>query len=213
MTDLIFGTVRGLPHVEKAYLNTLETWMPEMLSLVEREHGMPAGTLHRPLGSNSYRGGLDFELMRGDELPLVIVTVTPAGNSERAGSIYASWFEVTVGMIVATESEHESRMMAGYCGLAVQASIAQHGSIGGLADQTEMTVVPNTEFIDPDQRLLMITKTTFQSFVSDLVDAAGGPKVAAPPQSPQYPGQPDQPWNDQPVVTSTPVVLDPQSPQ
>lgn len=207
MTDAIFGPLVGLPDIEKAALNQLETWLPEMLSVLERRKRLPLGTLYRPPSPASYFGGLDFLSIQRDRLPAVIVGVQPTGATERTGGSYGSWFEIQVGVAIATEDEHESRMMAGYYGVAVSAAIVQHGSLGGISSRTEMVTAPAVEFIEDDKRRVVLSRTIFHAFVDALVDETAGTDTPTPQMSPQYSGLPDQPYGNRPVVTSTPVTL------
>lgn len=207
MTDAIFGPLLGLPDIEKAALNQLEAWLPEMLSVVERVKGMPVGTLHRPPSPDSYYGGLDFLSIQKDRLPAVIVGVQPTGSTERTAGLYGSWFEIQVGVAIMTEDEHESRMMAGYYGIAVSAAVVQHGSLGGISSRTEMVGAPAVEFIEDDKRRLVLSRTTFHAYVDGLVDESAGTNTPTPQQAPEYSGSPDQPYGNRPVVTSTPVTL------
>lgn len=213
MTDNIFGSLRGTPDVEFAVRNTIETWLPYMLRVLERRHDLPAGTLREPPHPHSYRGGLDFETWKEVDCPTIIAVVNPTGKTERNSAGYGQWFEVEIGTIHIEGSEDEARIMAGHFGTAVMAAIAQHGSLGGIATRTELVSASVVEFPEPDKRRLTRSRTTFNVFVDGLVDDHAGPNTPTPPDSPQYPGDPDSPWPDLPVVTSTPVTLVAEQPE
>jgi hypothetical protein len=206
-TDNIFGPLRGNADVEFAVLNTIETWLPTMLRVLERRHELPAGLLREPPGRNSYVGGLDFESTQADICPMVIVVVNPTGTAERNSASYGQWFEVEVGTIHIEDTEDEARVMAGHVGTAVMSAVLQHGSLGGLATRTELVSAPVVEFVDPDKRHFSRSRTTFHIFVDGLANESAGPSTPTPPDSPQHPADPDGPWTDFPTVVSTPVTL------
>lgn len=213
MTDTIFGSLRGTPDVEFAVLNTIETWLPTMLRVIERRHDLPAGTLREPPGRHAYKGGIDFDSWQEDRCPMIIAVVNPTGTTERNADGYGQWFEVEIGTIHIEDSEDEARVMAAHVGTAVMAAIGQHGSLGGIATRTELVSAPVTEFPEPDKRRLTRSRTTFHVFVDGLMSDSAGPNTPAPPDSPQYPGDPDAPWHDYPVVTSTPVTVVAEQPE
>ena len=103
--------------------------------------------------------------------------------------------------------------MAGHAGTAVMAAIVQHGSLGGLATRTKMTSAPSVSFIDPDKRRLARSLTTFHVFVDGLADDSAGTSTPTAPDSPQYPGNPDDPFGDWPTVVNPSVTLVAEPPQ
>jgi hypothetical protein len=212
-TDNIFGSLRGTPDVEFAVLNTLETWLPVMLRVLERRHSLPAGTLREPPGRSSYIGGTDLTSWREDICPMVIAVVNPTGQTEHNSAGYGQWYEVEVGTIHIEASEDEARVMAGHVGTAVMASLAQHGSLGGLATRTNLISAATVELPDPDERVVSRSRSMFHVFIDGLVDDTAGPNTPTPPDSPQYGGDPDAPWTDRPVVLSTPVTLVAEQPE
>jgi len=208
LSDAIFGPITGTPQVEFAVLDTLETWVPFMLKVIERREGFPRGTLIAPPGRNSYRGGIDFDSWDGDCLPNIIAVVQPAGDVTRKVGAHAQWFDVGIAVVVITESEDESRILAGHMGTAVIVSLAQHGDLGGIASATVLESAAATlEFPDPDKRRLVRARADFQVYVEGLVDDLAGPKTASPPESPQYPGDPDEPFEDWPARIETNITV------
>jgi hypothetical protein len=170
LTDAIFGSLRGPTDVERAVLNTLKTWLPTMLRVLERREGLARGTLRPPPG-------------------------------------YGQWFEVEVSTTHIEETEDDARVIAGRVGVAVMAAIIQNGSLGGLASRTELVSAPTVAFTDPDKRRVAQSLTTFHVFVDGLVSENAGTNTPTPPDSPQYPGNPTDPFHDWPVVVTPSVTL------
>lgn len=207
LTDAIFGPLLGTPTVESAVLNTLEAWLPAMLRVVERRHTLSAGLLRDPPGRNSYVGGIDFDSWQEDLCPMIIAVCKPLGAADRSPAGYGQAFSVEVGAVVFTETENESRVMAGHYGTAIMAAIAQRGDLGGIAAHTRLASAPIVEFIDPEARRLVLVRTPFESYIPGLVDELAGPKTPLPADSPQYGGTPGAPWSDAPAHTSTKVTV------
>jgi hypothetical protein len=207
LTDAIFGSLRGPTDVERAVLNTLKTWLPTMLRVLERREGLRRGTLRPPPGHDSYIGGIDHENWDQDFCPMAIVVVNPAGDAERTSHGYGQWFEVEVSTTHIEETEDDARVIAGRVGVAVMAAIIQNGSLGGLASRTELVSAPTVAFTDPDKRRVAQSLTTFHVFVDGLVSENAGTNTPTPPDSPQYPGNPTDPFSDWPVVVTPSVTL------
>lgn len=207
-TDPIFGPLVSHPDVEAAVLTTLRAWVPFMLRVLERRHGFRAGTLQDPPGASSYIGGLDFETWTEDFLPMVIAVVNPTGQADRGANGINQMFEVEVAALVAAQTEDEARARAGYLGTAVMAALAQHGDLGGLASHTEPIGTPKLEFPDPNIRVLVRARTTFESYVTGLVDSLAGTGTATPAESPEMSSDPSLPSADWPAHSSTHVVVD-----
>jgi hypothetical protein len=209
LTDAIFGQITGHPAVEFAVLDTLEAWVPYMLRVIERREGFPPRTLTSPPGRGSYKGGLDFESWEEEDLPTVIAVVQPEGDAQRSVEGYSQFFSVEVGVIVQTESEDESRALAGHLGTAVMVTLAQHGDLGGLASFTRLTSAPVLDFPDPEQRTFIRARIAFRSLVTGLVDDLAGPRTATPPESPHFPpDDPEGPFGDWATRTVTNVQVD-----
>lgn len=205
LTDAIFGPITGTPQVEFAVLDTLEAWVPFMLRVLERRLDVPRDTLIAPPSRASYRGGIDFESWDGDSLPNVLVVARPTGAADRSGSGYSQWFELEIAPIVITETEDESRILCGHLATAIMATIAQHGDLGGIASTTQLISAPAPEFVDPTKRTTVRAPMTFHTYVEGLVDPIAGTLTPTPPDSPLYPGDPDEPMGDWSDHTDTNV--------
>jgi hypothetical protein len=212
-TDAIFDSLLAQPDVEFAVLNTLETWLPTMLGVIERRHSLPAGTLRKPPGRDSYIGGIDHESWTQDLCPMVIAVVNPTGNAERVATGYGQWFEIEVSTTHIEDTEDEARVMAGRVGTAVMGALVQNGSLGGVASRTELVSSPTVELADPDQRRVVRSLTIFHAFVDGLANENAGTNTPTPTGSPQYPGTPDAPFADWPVVVTPSVTLVAEPPQ
>lgn len=207
LTHPIFGPLVGQPTVEAAVLETLEAWLPYMLRVLERRLSLPPKTLTAPPGHTSYFGGLDFESWVDEDLPTVIAVVNPTGQADRTTEGYSQFFEIEVGVIVNTESEDESRALAGHIGTAVAVALPQHGDLGGIASFTRLVSAAVLEFPEADQRTLVRARIAFAAYVTGLVNDLAGPRTATPPDSPLYPDDPDAPFGDWPAHTETNVTV------
>lgn len=205
LTDAVFGPITGQPQVEFAVLDLLEAWVPFMLKVLERRLGVPRDTLLAPPGRHAYKGGIDFDSWDGHCLPNIIAVVKPTGEIDQNTSGCSQWFEVDIAVIVNTESEDESRILAGHIATAVHATIAQHGDLGGIASVTEPVSAPGPEFIDGDKRTLVRSVMTFRTYVEGLVNPRAGTLTPTPPDSPLYPDDPDEPMGDWSARTETNV--------
>lgn len=205
LTDAIFGPLTGTPQIEFAVLDTLEAWVPFMLKVLERRLGVQRDTLLAPPGRNSYKGGIDLDSWEGHCLPNIVAVVKPTGEADRNMSGYSQMFEVTVAPVVEAETEDEARILCGHIATAVMASLAQHGNLGGIASNTTLISAPVPEFPDPAQRTVVRAPMAFSVYVEGLVDPLAGTGTDLPPDSPQYPDDPDGPFEDWPEHLSTHV--------
>lgn len=205
LTDAIFGPLTGTPQVEFAVLDTLEAWVPFMLKVLERRLGVQRDTLTPPPGRNSYKGGIDLDSWDGHCLPNIVAVVKPTGEADRNMSGYSQRFEITVGPVVEAESEDEARILCGHLATAVMAALAQHEGLGGIASKTTLVSAGVPEFPDPACRTIVRTPMVFSTYVEGLVDPLAGTGTDLPPDSPQFPDDPDGPFDDWPPHTETNV--------
>lgn len=207
----LFGSLIGLPNIEDAVTGTLATWLPTCLFEVERRNGLKRGSVPRPPSDSSIFADLEFDFAAGawreDDCPVVIAAVNPTGETERNADGYGSWFELQVAANVISEEPRVARRWAGWYGLAISMALGQHPSLGGIATSTIMVAAPSVEHPEPDKRVLARALVVFHTFVDGIVNPLSGPKTATPPDSPQYPGSPGQPWHDLPAVESTPLTI------
>jgi hypothetical protein len=202
MTESVFGSLLGTPNVENAVLATYRAWMVEYLAEVERQNSLPSRSLERPPTPESFHGGEDFDTWQEDLCPEVIVVCNPTGEPERSASAgYGQAYEVQVGCVVIADTEDEARIRAGYWGVASML-LVQHGGLGGLAEWTVMTAAPKVEFPDPEQRRLLRSVTTFHVWVVPIISASAGPVGQTPKESPEYGGEPEASFKEDPTVTS-----------
>ena len=163
----VFGPIRGPWNIEQAILTTLQEWMPAYLRAVEEYNSLKVGILGRPPAPESYKGGLDWETVQQDWVPAVIANANPVGEPERSAQIYIQDFQVEVGCVVVskegTDPESAARRDAGLFAAATML-LAQHGSLGGVAEETLLTGAPRVEFFDPERREVAVGITTWHVY-------------------------------------------------
>ena len=203
-SNLLFGPLIGPWTVEHAILETLEEWMPSYLAEVERKSGLRPQTLGRPPTPESYKGGLDYESVRQEWLPAIIVVANPAGEPERTANSYVQDFQVEVGCVVISEEgddpEGSARRNAGLMSAATMLLVA-HGS---FAEECVLTGSPKVEFFNPERRELAVGITTWHVYATILDPNLGPTSVKTVEPEEPYPAWPEA-KTDTITVTGEPV--------
>lgn len=216
----LFGPLISPYDVERAALTTLSNWVPTYLYELERQRNLREGVLPAPPASDSYIGGLDFLSVIQDQMPMLVVTVTPNGTPELSNDAgYGQWYDVTVGaVVVVPEDEHATRRLAGYYGAAIQGAMIQGQVIlpgladaehpDGLALDVRMSASPRNEWVADDIRVEVINSSTYQIYVPTLVLEYAGPDVPTPRDSPLRGDSPAEPWADWPEATDVDITVE-----
>jgi len=172
----IFGILTGPWTVEKACLTTLSEWLPAYLANIETKEGLQHKFLDRPPAPESYKGGLDWDSVKQEFLPAVIVNANPTGEPERNATSVIQNFQVEVGCVVLSqegdEPEASARMRAGLMATATMLLEHQTPELEGL-EEIVITGSPRVEFFDPERREIAVGITTWNAFVQILEPNAG----------------------------------------
>jgi len=177
------GPIVSRQNVEQAYLATIIEWLSTYLSEVEAQNSL--APLPLPPSPASFYGGVDEQTFTEDDLPAVVVIAQPVEDAIRFGDgSYAQWFEVTVSPIVATETEDDSRALAGWYAAAVATMLTQQSDLGGFAQATIPIDPGRAEFVNEDVRRFAQAPATFHTFVYSTASAAGRPTAPGYPPSP-----------------------------
>ena len=193
-SNVLFGPLLGPWNVEHAILETLEEWMPSYLAEVERKSNLRPQTLGRPPTPESYKGGLDYESVRQEWLPAIIVVANPVGEPERTANAYIQEYQVEVGCVVISEEgddpEGTARRNAGLFAAATQLLVT-HGSLGGLSEECVLTGASKVEFFNPERRELAVGITSWHVYAT-ILDPSSGPVTVktVEPEEP-YPAWPE----------------------
>lgn len=206
MSD-IFGVLSGPWTVEKAVLTTLTEWLPAYLANIETKEGLQHKFLDRPSAPESYKGGLDWESVKQEFLPAVIVTANPVDKPDRQSSAVLQAFDVEVGCIVLSEEgdepEASARMRAGLMATATMLLEHQAPVIEGLVEVV-FTAAPHIEFFDPDRREAAVGITGWRVYTQILTPTAG--PVALKEVDPEGPYPEDaKAKSDKTTVTAVPI--------
>jgi hypothetical protein len=206
--ESIFGPLLSSWNVDQAVLATLRVWWRSYMAEVERQNGVPKGTIPRPPDTESFRRGLDFEYYEEDDLPAVIVVSKPSGEPEVSDAGYVQRFEVKVGIVCEAEDELTAQLRAAFCGAASQL-LVQQSELEGFAERTRMIGAPELEMPDDEERWLCRAVTTFYVWVAPVVIAEEGP--IEPPGPGMGPGgedqEPEEPYPPWPEAASTHITV------
>ncbi len=196
--------------IEKAVLETLETWLPTYLAEVERQNNLQNKALLRPPTPESYHGGLDWLSVKQDRCPEVIVICNPTGEPERMASAYMQDFQTEVGCIIFSEEgidpEGTARRNASLFALAITAALVQQGSLNlSSVEETLLIGAPRVEFHDVDDRRIAVGVSTLHVY-AELLEQNAGPKGKTPPEAPGYQGL-EEPFKEAPEITKDTITL------
>jgi hypothetical protein len=79
-----------------------------------------------------------------------------------------------------------------------------------LTERLRLTGLPDVSFLDPEQRAIQQVVTTFDVWVSEVVNEFAGPVGPTPQESPGYTG-PEEPFEDRPTVSSEHLAVEGES--
>lgn len=207
-----FGPIVSQWQIEQAFIKTLKTWIPEYLAEIERQNGLKNKIIPRPPTPESIHGGTDLESYYQDILPEVVVVVEPLGPPELGGSAgYTGVYQVQVGCLwvgsgseLAERPEDEARCVVSHYGAACMGIVQQPG-LGGLADDLRMEGLPRISLPNTDKREIAQVETTFHVWVSEIILPNEGPVQPNPVESPEYGGEPEAPFSEDPTVEKVTV--------
>lgn len=209
MSEDTYGPIVSDEQIRAAAVQTCEAWMPEYLANLERKNGLAKGAIARP---QSYHGGVDWDSWIGEVLPEVMVLVKPTGLPERTAALYVQRYELWVGCAcigqqTSERAEDEARVAAAYLGAASMLLVqGERSSLGGLAEQLEMTSAPEVSVISPEHREVLQVRTGFELRVPGIVSEFAGLVGATPKESEGYTG-PEQENTAAPTVTTTALTV------
>lgn len=164
--------------VEQAVVATLNTWLGQYLTEVERQLGKAQGAIERPA---AICGSLDNMQGEAENTPAVLVVAQPTGENYRSGSGELNeWYLIKVISICIQGNETDARLLADVYGAATQAAVLQGWSqtqpvngINHLASDLAVRTPPETEFFEADSTRDMTQATVeFDAFVSSAIASA-----------------------------------------
>lgn len=199
--------------VEQAVISTLSTWYNDYLAELEVQNELHPKILPRFPAPESIHGGVNFETWRNDITPEAIVVVKPDGSPELHSSAgYTQGYLVSVGCLwvgsgseLTENPEDEARAVASYLGAATML-LVQQPTLGGLAERVVMTQSPEVTLPNPDNTRIAQVITSFEVWVSTIVEENAGPVQPFPEESPEYNG-PEEGWDELPTADEVIVTV------
>jgi len=194
MPEDVFGPLASPWSVETAVLQTLEDWADSYAAEVERKNGLSDKVIGRPLAPDSYRGGLDWQSVKQDWMPMLIAIANPVGEPERQANTYIQAFQVEVGAVVFSEEtenpEAMARRNAGLWAAACMGILVQHGDLGNSeVEETVLVGAPKVEFIEAEDRRFAVGITTYHVYIQ-LIRSNSGPLLVQKEAEEPYPEWP-----------------------
>ncbi len=214
MTENLFGPIVSNWLIEQRVIETLRSWMPEYIAELERKEGLPHGTIPRPPAPESVHGGIDMESWTQDTTPQVIVVVKPQGRPDnlRGDGSYGQGYDIEVGCAcvstgseLAERPEDDARATVAYLG-AASMLLVQKPILGGITEQLHMTGAPTVSAPNPDRKDIALCTTTFEMWVSAIIEEGKGPVTELPREAPEFPGK-EEPWPEGPEVKTAKETL------
>jgi hypothetical protein len=179
----------------------IDTYLAEL----ERLQGYDVGSIERPHGIVT---SSEFDKWPEDSLPIYLVLcVGLAGQPMRNGD--SSWearWGVGVGAVVSDVdpvlgSSLASRKLAQAHAAAIRATLLQHKSLGGFAENVVWVDETYGDLPFDDQRTLGAGRVTFEVIVTSTVREHAGPRAPLPTPTTEPPSDP--------LVTAATVTAEP----
>jgi len=176
-------------------METIRTWAGTYLCEVERQHGIPEGSLQRVRG---WVTAPSFDKWPEDQLPavmLVSVGLSETPLKDGYGYYRARW-QMGLGAIVSARTQAESHRLGMLYIAALRALLIQHPSLGGRAAGIVWQDEDYTQLDYDDIRTLAAGQAMFTVEVEQVAQSGAGP-LAPDPHDPEC-----EPWpNDGLVLT------------
>lgn len=134
--DEVFGPMPTLAAACVALRDTIRLWLATYLRERERRSGRAYGALPSLRGWRIFTESLDAE--PGDQFPLLVIVAPgiPDAPVLGANGILRARYEMGASIIVNGPDFDSTLALAGEYGAALRGVLAQHGSLGGVADAT-----------------------------------------------------------------------------
>jgi hypothetical protein len=205
-----FGPLVIEPDVDAAVLETLRTWMPTMLRVIEEERDLAPGLLRR-IGPSSYQTSVEDDDFPNPTLPAILATTAKTREApvKDGNGMYTVPWVVVVSAIVRGRTPAETRWLAGAFGGCVRRVLTSYGDLGGFANQTDWVAGDIRRLDDPlkKERHLAAGINEFTVFVDNVVQEFAGPEWPDAPGEiypPFDPSDPDAPYD--PLVPVSDVI-------
>jgi len=190
----IFEQVVTGADVEKWTLDCLKTWSSTYLAELERQHGIPEGSLQRIRG---WVTSPSIDKWPEDQLPVAILV--SVGLAERplrdgAGRYRARW-QMGLSVVCSARTASETHVLAMLYVAAHRALLLQRQSLDGKAEGVVWQAETYTDLPFDDTRSLEAGQALFTVEIENVTAAWAGPDTPSDPLSPDT-----QAWPHWPTV-------------
>lgn len=180
VAESIFRPIVTGYDVEQVVMALFKRWFGTYLSEVERQHGLVAGSLKRPVG---WVIAPSFDKWPEDQLPAVVVvsiglSETPVKNGE--GRYRAKW-DIVAGAVCSARTQQESRLMSMFYVAALGALLVQRQSLDSAGTGVDWMDEDYTILEFDDERSVAAGAGRFQIEFDNVRSSRAGP------------GEPDEP--------------------
>jgi hypothetical protein len=211
----LYGRLVGANHVEDAAVGVLRKWFPTYLHEVERQSGIPAGTIATP---KSIRISAEIEKMPEDQTPTLVVAspgISAGGPVTDGARRYTAQFILELSGVVSARGGMEegasprALRIARLYALALRACIGQQPDDEGYLFRRDW-LAENYNVLDSiDDRTICVASVRYAIEVPDVLTVDAGPSKFGPdPETDPLPTSPDWPYATDADIEVVKVPLD-----
>ncbi|HKE81073.1 MAG TPA: hypothetical protein VKB54_17275 [Solirubrobacteraceae bacterium] len=193
----VFGPLVSAVHVEDHVLRILERWLPSYLYEVERNAGIPVGTLP-PI--RSVVRSSEIEKFPEDQLPCLMLASPGLTDPPEAdgGGYYAATWQINLGIEIVAAPNRKALELARLYALAVRAATVQQQQDPGLEQPVPVIRVDwrdeRYDVLDSiDDRTVCIGRVELAVTVAEVLQWGLGPLDPLIPPQPPGPVAPEWP--------------------
>lgn len=172
-----FGAIKTGADLRRAALDTLKVWMPTYIAEVARQAGLVPPGIPGLTAIASWQVVANFDELPDSNLPCLMVTSPGVvGKPVRHGSgLTDVIWGLDVYVVISGQDWGDTADKVGYYAGAARAALAQHGSLGGLAEWTRWEGESYGRIPQRQSRTLGGALVMFHTRVRSVLDTDAGP--------------------------------------
>lgn len=172
-----FGAIKTGTDLRRAALATLQLWMPTYIAEIARQAGLVPPGIPGLAAIASWQVVANFDELPDSNLPCLMVTSPGvAGKPVRHGSgLTDVIWGLDVYVVISGQDWGDTADKVGYYAAAARAALAQHGSLGGLAEWTRWEGESYGRIPQRQSRTLGGALVMFHSCVRSVLNTHAGP--------------------------------------
>lgn len=211
----LYGRLVGAHHVEDAAIGVLRKWFPTYLHEVERQSGIPAGTIQTP---KSIRISAEVEKMPEDQTPTLVVAspgISAGGPVTDGSRRYTCQFILEIASVISARGGMEETgtpralRLARIYALAARACIGQQSDDEGFLYRRDWLAETYNVLDSIDDRTICVSTVRYSIEVPDVMTVDQGPSLLGPdPEPDPLPVSPDWPYATDADIEVVKVPLD-----